>query len=148
MIWKTAVRGLSRNWRRSFAIGLTVALGSASVFMFNGFNEGVMNQYRANTIRALYGYGQINTAGYRNQVYENPSEHWMEGAGLLDRVLKIPGVNAVFPRVQFFQVLLSSFHQVQLCRHDVGECQRWRKVLGISWLDLQPTVRNRVLSQY
>jgi putative ABC transport system permease protein len=74
--------------------------------MIDGFNEGVMNQYRANTIRSRFGYGQINMKGYRSQVYESPWEHWMEGGDeLLSRIRKIPEVTDTFPRVEFFSLL-------------------------------------------
>ena len=40
---------------------MTVALGTGRSFIFNGFNTGLMNQYRENTVHSRYGYGQINT---------------------------------------------------------------------------------------
>jgi putative ABC transport system permease protein len=85
---------------------MTVAMGSASLLIFNGFNQGLTDQYRDNTIHSRYGYGQINTAGYREKVFEKPWDHWMgDVKPLQDRLLKVPGVNQLFPRVRFFALL-------------------------------------------
>jgi putative ABC transport system permease protein len=81
-------------------------VGSASLLIFNGFNQGLMDQYRDNTIHSRYGYGQINTAGYRGKVYEKPWEHWMTDIKpLQERLKSIPGVEHLFPRVRFFALL-------------------------------------------
>lgn len=102
----TAFRNLFRNIRRSTAILLTIALGIAALFSFDGFNIGIMNQYRDNTIHARYGDGQINEAGYRNQVYQKPWEHWIANWKELESFLKNqPTVQHVFPRVTFYALL-------------------------------------------
>ena len=99
---KIALRSLRRNPRRTLTVALTVAVGTGSLFMFHGFNFGIMNQYRENTIRARYGYGQINLQGYREQVFEKPWEHWIGApAPLLAELTALPGVKQVFPRVEF-----------------------------------------------
>ena len=106
MIFSIALRSLARNYRRSLAILLTVAMGCGALFIFHGFNNGVMNQYRAATIRSRYGFGQINTKGYRDQVYEKPWEHWIENPDLVATKLKaIPKLKSIFPRVEFFGLL-------------------------------------------
>lgn len=106
VILKAAIRGLTRNIRRTFAVGLTIAVGAAAIFLFDGFNVGIMNQYRQNTIHSRFGYGQINTKGYRDQVFEEPWNQWMSGGDeLLAGVRTIDGVTAVFPRTEFFALL-------------------------------------------
>jgi putative ABC transport system permease protein len=106
MLLKVAFRNLFRNPRRTAAILLTVGMGTGSLFIFHGFNAGVMNQYKENTIHAIYGHGQINTAHYRDQVYEKPWEHWITNYPELAASLKsIPGVRQIFPRVEFFALL-------------------------------------------
>ena len=106
MIFKLALRNLTRSPRRTFAALLTIALGSGSLCIFNGFNHGIMNQYKQNTIHARYGHGQIHEKNYRNQVYEKPWDHWISDWREMARDLKqIPHVNHVFPRVQFFSLL-------------------------------------------
>src|ERR1019366_8057482 len=88
------------------AILLTVALGASSLVIFSGFNNGVMNQYRENTLHSRYGNGQINLKGYREKVYEKPWEHWMKDAQTVERkLLNTPGVQYVFPPVEFFSLL-------------------------------------------
>lgn len=106
MLLKLAIRSLFRNTRRTAAILLTVAMGSGSIFIFHGFNAGIMNQYRENTVHSRYGYGQINERGYRDKVYEKPWEHWMEPMPDLEAKLRaLPGVTYIFPRVEFFSLL-------------------------------------------
>ncbi len=106
MVLSLALRNLFRNPRRTLAIVLTVAVGTGALFVFDGFNAGIMNQYRENTIHARYGHGQVNIKGYRDQVYEKPWEHWIENPEPLLQDLKaIPGVTHVFPRVQFYALL-------------------------------------------
>jgi len=80
MLILVALRNLMRHPRRTFAVLLTVAIGVGSIFLFDGFNTGIMNQYRANAIHARFGHGQINTVGYREKVYEKPWEHWIKDA--------------------------------------------------------------------
>ena len=106
MLIKIAFKNLFRNPRRSFAILITVALGVSSLFLYHGFNFGIMNQYRVNTIRTHYGHGQINTVGYRDQVYEKPWEHWIDNYQEIYKKLKgNPKIKHVFPRLQFYGLL-------------------------------------------
>ncbi len=97
---------LWRHPRRTLTVITTVALGTGSLFLFHGFNNGMMNQYREGTIRSHYGNGQVNTAGYRDQVFEKPWEHWIDSAPDLERALRgLEGVTHVFPRIEFFSLL-------------------------------------------
>ena len=106
MLITMAVRNLTRNVRRTIAILITVSLGTGSLFIFNGFNVGLMNQYRENTIHARYGHGQVNTKGYRDKVFQKPSEHWISNwPELKINLLKFPGVQQLFPRVTFSGLL-------------------------------------------
>jgi putative ABC transport system permease protein len=108
MLLRLALRNLLRNVRRTVALVLTVAMGTGSLFVFHGFNNGIMNQYRDNTIHARFGHGQIQTRGYGGRVYERPWEHWIEHPqALRGELLALPGVLQVFPRVEF-PALLSS----------------------------------------
>lgn len=97
---------LFRNYRRTIAVLLTVALGTGVLFSFKGFIHGVLNQYRENTIHAMYGHGQINTKGYRDKVFEKPWEHWIENGWEVTAFLeKQPEVEYIFPRVNFSALL-------------------------------------------
>src|SRR5262249_15850706 len=83
-----------------------VGVGSGSLFLFNGFNYGIMNQYKVNTIHSRYGHGQLNTSGYREKVFEKPWEHWISDWQQVSSSLKaLPAVPHVFPRVEFFSLL-------------------------------------------
>lgn len=106
MIFKMAFRNLKRNRRRSFAVILTVALGVGALFLYHGFNTGIMNQYKYNTIRSRFGHGQINEKNYRSKVYEKPWEHWIENYSSLQDFLKQdPRIQHLFPRVEFYAML-------------------------------------------
>ncbi|NDD91824.1 ABC transporter permease [bacterium] len=105
-IWKLALRSLLRQPRRTAAVLLTVGTGTASLFLFQGFNTSIMNSYRENSIHARYGHGQLHTLGYRDSVYEKPWEHWIENSDQIRaELLKMPEVKQVFPRIEFFALL-------------------------------------------
>jgi len=106
LILSLAARNLFRNPRRSLLVVLTVAAGTGSLFLFDGFNTGILNQYREGTIHSRFGHGQLNTAGYREQVFEKPWEHWIENpAPLMEKLKATPGVKYVFPRIEFFALV-------------------------------------------
>lgn len=102
MLLKVALRSLLRNKRRTLVTLATVAVGAAALFVFRGFNTGLLNQYRENAVHAHYGNGQVNTQGYRDKVLAKPWEAWISDP---DQVLKglssIDGVEKVFPRLEF-----------------------------------------------
>jgi putative ABC transport system permease protein len=102
MLIKIAFLNLLRNYRRSLVGLLTVGFGVTALFLFDGFNKGIMRQYKDNTIHAKYGHGQLNTKGYREQIYEKPWEHWIEQPeALIQELAQVPGVSHVFPRIDF-----------------------------------------------
>lgn len=106
MLIRIAFRNLTRNLRRTLAVLLMISLGTGALLAFKGFNKGIMNQYRVNTIHARYGHGQVHTRGYRDQVYERPWDHWIESPqDTFSKLHAIPGVAALFPRVHFFALL-------------------------------------------
>lgn len=101
-----AFRNLFRNFRRTLAILFTVGLGAGALFSFDGFINGVLNEYRDSTIHSHYGYGQVNTAGYRDTVFEQPTYHWIRnGAQLEEFLMGLDEVEQVFPRANFSALL-------------------------------------------
>jgi len=59
-----------------------------------------MNQYRANTIRARWGHGQLVSAGYRGSAHARPSQMWISlNHSLLTDLKSLSGVVEVFPRI-------------------------------------------------
>lgn len=101
-----AFRNLFRNFRRTIAVLCTVALGAGALLSFDGFINGVLNEYRHTTIHSNYGYGQINTKGYRLTVFEQPTKHWItDGQNLEQFLYNMPEVEKVFPRASFSALL-------------------------------------------
>lgn len=108
MLLKLTLRNLTRNPRRSFLILFTVASGICALMIYHGFNTGIMNQYRENTIHSRYGHGQITQKGYNDTVYEKPWEHWIDDSETIKAsLLKLPQVKYVFPRLQFYSLISS-----------------------------------------
>lgn len=108
-----AFRNLFRHFRRTLTLLLTVAMGSGALFLFKGFNTGIMNQYKEHTIHAKTGHGQINTKGYMDEVFSHPWKHWIENAPVIQEKLKtIPSVTHVFPRIDFYAVVTNGMLNV------------------------------------
>jgi putative ABC transport system permease protein len=104
---KLAWRNLFRNPRRTFASLITVAFGSAGLLIYQGFNSGIMNQYRENTIHGYYGFGQVFPKDYYGKVLEKPWTAWLENPEQIEKqLLAVPGVEQVFPRLSFYSFLV------------------------------------------
>lgn len=103
-----AIRNLFRNTRRTLAIALTIGLGTGALFAFDGFINGVLGELRTSTIHSNYGYGQINTAGYRDSIYEDPTNHWITNADEIEQVLmEMDEVEDLFRRTSFSALITS-----------------------------------------
>ncbi|MDN3504849.1 MAG: ABC transporter permease [Rhabdochlamydiaceae bacterium] len=119
MNMKLAFRNLFRNFRRTFAILLTVGLGAAALFSFQGFIKGVLGDYKETVIHAHNGHGQISMKGYRESVYEKPWEHWIDDPENLTQYLEDEEiVEHVFPRVSFEALL--KHDKVSIAGHGEG----------------------------
>ena len=106
VLW-LAWRNLFRNTRRTSASLVTVALGSAGLLIYQGFNAGIMNQYRENTIRVRYGHGQVFPKGYYDKKIEEPWSVWIENVNDVEKKLKATGrIIEVYPRVSFYAFLV------------------------------------------
>lgn len=104
---KISWRNLFRNPRRTWASLCTVALGSAGLLIYQGFNSGVMNQYRENVIHGYYGHGQVFPQNYFGKVHEQPWKQWFENAAEVEaQIRSAKGVQEVFPRVSFFAFIV------------------------------------------
>lgn len=74
--------------------------------IYHGFNAGIMNQYRENTIRARFGHGQVNTKGYRDQIWDKPWERWIDpDTAFIEELKDRPEIEYVFPRISFYALL-------------------------------------------
>lgn len=104
---KLAWRNLFRNVRRTLASLFTVALGSGGLLIYQGFNSGIMNQYRENTIHGYYGFGEIYPKDYYNIVQEKPWKFWLENEENIEKELKkIPEIVELFPRITLYAFLV------------------------------------------
>ena len=102
MLLRVALRNVLRSPRRTLAILATMVFGVFFLGTFHAFNAGLLDGVKSNTIHARYGHGQIDTAGYREKIYERPWEHWIEDYPKLHDALVASGaVKQVFPRVTF-----------------------------------------------
>lgn len=101
-----AFRNLFRNVRRTVAVLLTIAIGCGTLFSFEGFINGVLDDYKDSTIHSRYGHGQINTKGYRETVYQEPWKYWINNPKELISFLEVQdGIDFIFPRVGFSALL-------------------------------------------
>jgi putative ABC transport system permease protein len=106
MILKFSVRNIWRQRSRAIAVLATVSLGIAALMIYHGFNAGIMNQYRENTIRARYGHGQVNTKGYREEIWDKAWERWIDPASpFVNDLRNRPQIQYVFPRISFYALL-------------------------------------------
>lgn len=106
MIFKLSLRNIWRQRGRAIAILATVSLGITALMIYHGFNAGIMNQYRDNTIRARYGHGQINTKGYRDEIWDKPWEKWFTmDDPFIKEFTKSSQIQYVFPRISFHALL-------------------------------------------
>ena len=101
-----ALRNVFRNRRRSLYALATIAMGALGLFTFMGFNHGLMRQYRDNTIRARWGYGQLYVAGYRGKAHTRPWEMWVENPqDVMNTLRNLPGIVDLFPRLTVNAIL-------------------------------------------
>lgn len=106
LLFRLAWRNCFRNRRRSLLVISTLIMGTSALLIFYGFNHGLLNSYRAATIRSRAAHGQFFTKDYYTEVYEKPSEHWLQQPEEIIKTLhETRGVLDVFPRIQFFALL-------------------------------------------
>ncbi|WP_413291195.1 ABC transporter permease [Bdellovibrio sp. HCB337] len=105
---KISWRNLFRNRRRTLFNILTITLGATSLLTYQGFNTGILSEYREKTIHGYYGHGQVFQSGYYSHVHEKPWKMWHEKPAEVEQKLKnIPGVLDVFPRISLFALLVN-----------------------------------------
>jgi putative ABC transport system permease protein len=103
-----SLRNVFRNRRRSLFALATIATGTLGLFVFMGFNRGLMNQYRDNTIRARWGHGQLHVHGYRDRAHARPSDHWIQNPSVvMTRLRGLPGIVDLFPRLAVGAILVA-----------------------------------------
>jgi putative ABC transport system permease protein len=108
LMLKLSLRNVFRNRYRSLYAVATIAMGAMGLSLFMDFNRGLMNQYRANTIRARWGHGQLFVHGYWAAAHARPEEQWIKEPGpLMERLQRLAGVQQLFPRVTLNAMLVA-----------------------------------------
>ena len=77
LLVRLAVRNLWRNTARTACALGAIGAGAAALLLFMGFNTGLMNEYRDNTVRAHFGHGQLHVRGYWGRTHAHPAEMWI-----------------------------------------------------------------------
>jgi putative ABC transport system permease protein len=113
LVGTLAVRNCFRNRRRSLFALATVAMGAMGLFLFMGFNRGLMDQYRANSIRARWGHGQLYLEGYRQKAHARPMEQWIaDPPSVMADLRTLPGVRYLFPRASLNAMLVAGARSI------------------------------------
>lgn len=103
-----AARNVIRHYGRSILVLLTVASGVGGLFAFEGFNHGMMTDYRNRIVHQQTGNGQVTEKNYRENVYEKPSEHWLKDSERIrEKLRQYPFVEDLYPRLRFAALLSS-----------------------------------------
>lgn len=98
---RMAWRNVTRNRRRSFLAGLSMAVGTGFILFLSGFANGFIESVIKNTADTTIGAIQIHHAGFLS-AESNPLTFDMPSEGaLLGRIRETPGVEQVTPRITF-----------------------------------------------
>ena len=103
--FKLALRGLTRNRRRSLVTLLAIALGFAAIALFAGYTHNVFSGLAQQSIHGeLLGHLTLSKRGMRMEGKLDP-ERYMLTAGEVDQITKLlvaePHVKMVAPRLAF-----------------------------------------------
>ena len=103
--FKLALRGLTRNRRRSLVTLLAIALGFAAIALFAGYTHNVFDGLARQSIHGeLLGHLTLSKRGMRMEGELDP-EHYMLTAGEVEQITKLllaePHVKMVAPRLAF-----------------------------------------------
>ncbi len=120
MILFLALRNLCRNFRRTLAVVSTIALATGALLAFDGFINGVLGEMRENAIHSNYGYGQINTKGYREALPQDPKSQWIERKDELAKFLsETEGVKDYFQRASLPALIVKGSKTVSGCAQGI-----------------------------
>ncbi len=96
---KIALRNVFRHRARSLLSLGTIAVGAGGLFLFGGFNTGMLKQYRQSTIHSRYGHGALFPKDYRGIAHAEPWKLWIDAEKVLPALKAMPEIKGVFPRV-------------------------------------------------
>jgi putative ABC transport system permease protein len=102
MHWKLAALNLFRNKARTFLTLSAISFGCAALIVAGGFMQDSVTQMKENYIRAFLGHIRVVRKGYFEKGLLEPYAHMISDASTLkERLLKVPGVIGVSPRLEF-----------------------------------------------
>ncbi|MBI3185445.1 MAG: ABC transporter permease [Myxococcales bacterium] len=101
-----ASRNLSRNRRRTVISLVALVVGMGALVTLRGFINGQQRVMIENLVYGQFGVLQVHRAGYMANVLASPLGLDLEDTPeLRERILSVPGVVAVSPRIQFGAML-------------------------------------------
>ncbi|MHB8873931.1 MAG: ABC transporter permease, partial [Myxococcaceae bacterium] len=101
-LFKLAVRNLARNRRRTLITLAALVLGVGAMVAVRGFINGMQRSFIDNLVEGQLGAVQVHREGYRDNVLASPLTLDMEDTqALRQKILSVPGVKAVTPRIWF-----------------------------------------------
>jgi putative ABC transport system permease protein len=105
-LFALAVRNLGRHRRRTALSILVLALGVLSLVTMRAMMNGIQAVNRSMFIDATYGALQVHKAGYFELLDASPlSMDFDDTAELRGKILAVPGVRALSPRIHFAAML-------------------------------------------
>jgi putative ABC transport system permease protein len=97
-----SVRNISRNRRRTLLALGAVVVGLCALTLLRGFVNSVRQAQLAATLYGTTGMVQVHRAGYLKNVLSNPLDlSFADTPDLRDKILSVPHVLALSPRLQF-----------------------------------------------
>ncbi|MHB8878751.1 MAG: hypothetical protein ACYC8T_34050, partial [Myxococcaceae bacterium] len=100
--WSLAARNLARRRRRSLLSGGALALGVAAVVLLRAATGGVQRLNTSMLVDGVHGAVQVHRAGYLAASEAMPlTLDFVDSPGLRARILAVPGVRALAPRIVF-----------------------------------------------
>lgn len=95
-----ALRNLTRNKRRTLITALAIVLGAVAIVFLRGFGNGFVQNLIETNVLSKVGAVQVFRKGYLGS--DDPLKTSLkEDPQLVARILRVPGVTAVAPRIDF-----------------------------------------------
>ncbi len=102
MLYRIALRNLTRHRRRSLFALLAIAFGAVAMLLATGFIEWNLNYGRESTIRSQLGHIQVTKPGYRDRGVADPFAYLLPAdSTLIEQLRQLPHVKAVGERLSF-----------------------------------------------
>ena len=111
IVFHLAARNLWRNRRRTLIALAALVIGSFMVVVLEGFRNGITDLMTEGMVKAQVGAFQVHKKGYLEQSGASPLAFVLaDTAALRARILAVPGVHSLAPRVSTFGMAVSKDH--------------------------------------